>query len=221
MGFLLVSVRTFFASEHTAAKTLLLALVALWAVRLWLHLVLRARGKPEDPRYQKFRAHYGAERYWWVSFFQVFLLQGVLLLIISLPLQVAFSAPKPDVLGWNDWLGATLFGIGFYFEAVGDWQLQRFRDDPSLRGTVLDSGLWRYSRHPNYFGETVIWWGFWLCALDAPLGLWLVASPALMTFLLLRVSGVTMLEAQLEAAKPMYRDYIRTTSAFVPWPKKH
>lgn len=223
IGFLLVSLRTFFdggaVGRVAPGKTLLLVLVATWALRLWLHLLLRARGKPEDPRYQAFRERFGPERYWWVSLFQVFLLQGSLLLVISLPLQVAFASPGEGALAWNHWVGAVLVVVGFLFEAVADWQLQRFRNDPSRRGTVLDSGLWSYSRHPNYFGETVLWWGFWVCSLDAELGVWTVPSPALMTLLLLRVSGVTLLEAQLKQQKPGYRAYVDSTSAFVPWPK--
>ncbi len=216
ISFLLVTVHTAARTGLTPAKTLLLVLVATWALRLWLHLLLRSRGKPEDPRYARFRQHYGPERYWWVSFFQVFLLQGCLALFISSPLQLASAAVAPDRITGTDLAGLLIFTAGFLIEAVADWQLQSFRRDPARRGKALDTGLWRWSRHPNYFGETVLWWGFWLCAVDEPLGWATVLSPALMTFLLLRVSGVTMLEAHLTRSKPGYGEYVRRTSAFVP-----
>jgi steroid 5-alpha reductase family enzyme len=218
MGFLLVTLRTAFATGFTPAKTLLVGVVALWALRLWWHLTRRAIGKAEDPRYRAFRRHYGPERYWWVSYPQVFLLQGALVLVVSLPLQLAAAATAPDPLAWNDLAGLALFTVGFVFEALGDHQLTRFREDPTMKGRVLDTGLWRYTRHPNYFGEAVMAWGFWLAALDRPYGFATAIAPALMTFLLLRVSGVTMLEAQLVKTRPGYADYVRRTSSF--WPRK-
>lgn len=220
MGFLLVAVCTWLSSSGSLSKAVLLGCVALWAVRLWWHLLRRSIGKPEDPRYQQFRKRFGAQRYWWVSLFQVFLLQGALLVLIAVPLEAALAAPLADGFVWNDGVGVVFFAIGFVCEATADSQLQRFRADPSKRGAVLDTGIWRYSRHPNYFGETLIWWGFWLCAVDAPFGVWSVVSPVLLTVLLLRVSGVTMLESQLAKTKPGYAEYVRKTSVFVPWPPK-
>jgi steroid 5-alpha reductase family enzyme len=218
IGFLVVSAHTAYAVGITPAKLLLLAIVAVWAVRLWIHLLLRSRGKPEDPRYQAFRRHFGAERYWWFSLFQVFLLQGVLVLVISAPLVVAGSARAPDPIGVPHLVGLALFVVGFVVEAVADAQLNAFRGDPQRRGGVLDTGLWRWSRHPNYFGEALLGWGFWFFALGQPFGWATVFAPALMTFLLLRVSGVTMLDAHMTKTKPGYADYVRRTSAFVPWP---
>jgi steroid 5-alpha reductase family enzyme len=220
VGFWLVCTRTALATDLTLGKGVLWAGVTLWAWRLAVHLWMRARGRPEDPRYQAFRRRFGEERYWWISFFQVFVLQGTLMWMISTPLQLAAAAVPPDGLGWNDWLGMALVAVGVGFEAVADWQLTRFRNDPAMKGRVLDTGLWRYSRHPNYFGETVLWWGFWLCALDEPRGLAAVFAPALMTFLLLRVSGVTLLEKQLTRTRPGYEEYIQRTSTFVPWPPR-
>lgn len=217
MLFLLVSARTALATGLTAGKALTLALTAAWALRLWIHLLARARGQPEDPRYQAFRARYGAARYAWVSYFQVFVLQGALSLVASSPLVAAAAAPAPDPLRANDLLGALVFAAGFALEAVADAQLTRFRRDPSSRGRALDTGLWRYSRHPNYFGEAVLQWGLWLTALDAPGGAATAVGPALMTWLLLKVSGVVMLERRLTATRPAYADYARRTSAFVPW----
>ena len=220
MAFLLVTVQTALRTGVTPAKLLLLFVVGTWSLRLWLHLLLRSRGKPEDPRYASFRQHFGPERYWWVSFFQVFLLQGCLVLLISAPLQLAAAAAPPASIAATDVVGLVLFAVGFLFEAVADGQLQSFRHDPANRGKVLDTGLWRWSRHPNYFGEAVLWWGFWLLALEQPLGWATAFAPALMTFLLLRVSGVTMLDAHLKSSKPGYEDYVRRTSAFVPRPRR-
>jgi steroid 5-alpha reductase family enzyme len=220
IAFLAVALRGAVSAELTPAKVLLLAIVALWAVRLFVHLLRRGWGEPEDPRYRAFRERFGSERYWWVSLFQVFLLQGALVLVVSAPLVVALAAPGPGTLGPLAVVGAAVFAAGFAFEAVGDAQLARFRADPASRGRVLDRGLWRYTRHPNYFGEAVLWWGFWISALGAPGGAETVFGPALMTVLLLRVSGVTMLEPHLRASRPAYADYERQTSAFIPWPPR-
>ena len=139
-----------------------------------------------------------------------------LALLISAPLQLAAVAKPPDGVSVADWIGLSVFTIGFFFEVVADRQLQVFRRNPQNEGKVLASGLWRLSRHPNYFGEAVLWWGLWLCAVDEPWGWMAVLSPVLMTFLLLRVSGVAMLEPQLAATKPGYAAYVATTSTFVP-----
>jgi len=216
IAFLLITSNTIIRTGVTAGKLLLVAAVAAWAIRLWLHLLLRALGKPEDPRYARFRRHYGAHRYWWISLFQVFLLQGCLALAISAPLQVAAAAVAPDPVTAVDLIGSTVFLIGFGFEVVADRQLRVFRRDPTRAGDVLDSGLWRYSRHPNYFGESVLWWGFWMFALDERFGWTTVFAPMLMTWLLVRVSGVSMLDAHLRSTKPAYLAYMGRTPAFVP-----
>ena len=218
MAFLLVTGHTVAATGITPAKTLLLAMVGAWALRLWLHLLLRSRGRPEDPRYAAFRQRYGPERYWWVSYFQVFLLQGMLAILISAPLQVAAAARAPDPVGPAALLGLLVFLVGFAIEVVADAQLQAFRDDPANRGRVLDSGLWRFSRHPNYFGEALLWWGFWLVAVGQPRGWVTIFAPLLMTFLLVKVSGVALLDAHLAATRPGYADYMRRTSAVIPRP---
>lgn len=225
MAFLLVAAHTALRTGLTPGKALLLAAVAAWALRLFLHLFLRSRGKPEDPRYAGFRAKYGPERYWWFSFFQVFLLQGALVVVISAPLQLAGAAPRPDPVSATDLLGLALFLAGFATEAVADAQLARYRTaraagGPGAPGPVLDTGLWRFSRHPNYFGDALLWWGFWLFALDAPWGWATVFAPALMTFLLVKVSGVAMLDALLAAKKPEYAAYRERTSGFVPLPPR-
>jgi len=225
IGFLLVAVHTVLRTGLTAGKALLLAMVAAWALRLFLHLLLRSRGKPEDPRYAAFRRKYGPERYWWFSFFQVFLLQGALVLVVSAPLQVAAAKGAPDPVSLADLVGLALFAAGFTIEAVADAQLARYRraraaGGPGGPGPVLDTGLWRYSRHPNYFGEALLGWGFWACSLDAPWAWATVFAPALMTFLLVKVSGVAMLDAHMAATRPGYADYVKRTSGFVPLPPR-
>lgn len=220
VAFLIVGLNTAMRTGLTAGKALLLALLAVWALRLWAHLHARSRGKAEDPRYAKFRADAGP-RWWWLSFFQVFLLQGGLVLIVSAPLQVALSARAPDTVSTLDLCGLFIWLSGFLIESVADAQLQAFRSDPTRKGTILDSGLWRYSRHPNYFGEALLWWGYWLFALDQPAGLISIFGPALMTFLLVRVSGVTMLDAHMATTRPGYAAYMARTSGFFPLPPRN
>lgn len=207
------------ASGGLAQRQWLIALlVTLWGLRLSLHIFRRNHGKGEDFRYQQWRRENGTA-WWWRSFLKVFLLQGVLMWIISVPLLAAqMAAPG---LNWLDAAGAALWIVGFYFEAVGDRQLARFKADPANRGKLFTGGVWRYTRHPNYFGDAAQWWGFYLIAAAAG-GYWAVYSPLLMTMLLLRVSGVALLERSLKDHKPGYRDYMARTNAFFPWfPRKN
>lgn len=201
-------------------KLILMTMVTVWGLRLSGYLTLRNAGRGEDFRYRQFRQNYGERRYWWVSFFQTFLLQGVLMWLISAPLLGAQIKAGPGSLGVADYLGMTLWIIGFIFEAGGDFQLARFRADASNKGKVLNTGLWRYTRHPNYFGDTAVWWGYGLISIAA--GSWLAAlGSLLMTALIIKVSGVALLEKSLVSAKPQYRDYMEKTSSFFPWfPKK-
>ena len=199
-------------------KWLIGILVTIWGLRLSLHILRRNWGKPEDFRYQVWRREAGT-RWWWLSFFRVFLLQGILMWIISAPLLAAQRGAKPAHLILFDFLGVIVWGIGFFFEAVGDLQLARFKADPANKGKVMDRGVWRYTRHPNYFGDSAQWWGYYLLATFAG-GWWTIFSPILMTLFLLRVSGVALLEKTLEK-RPGYQEYIRKTSAFMPWfPRK-
>ena len=199
-------------------KLLLVILVTIWGLRLSTHIFLRNKGKPEDFRYQKWREENGSI-WWWKSFFQVFLLQGLLLWVISLTLLAALYFGKADHLTILDFAGAAIWLVGFYFESVGDFQLKRFIKNPENRGKVLSSGVWRYTRHPNYFGDAAQWWGYFLIALAAGRW-WSIISPIIMTYLLTRVSGVALLEKSLDA-KPGYREYVESTSSFIPWfPKK-
>ncbi|HMQ47810.1 MAG TPA: DUF1295 domain-containing protein [Saprospiraceae bacterium] len=220
LGFVLIYWFFVFKSgQELDLKTGLLGiLLSIWGLRLSLHIGWRNLGKGEDYRYQAFRAASG-RHYWWVSWFQVFALQGVLLWLIATPLaHVALSSPTP--FSYWDGLGIGLWLLGFGFEAVADEQLRRFKSKPTNKGKVLDKGLWRYSRHPNYFGDALLWWGYFCFALALPDGILLVFSPLLMTFLLMRVSGVPLLEKRLKSTRPEYADYVQRTSAFFPWWRK-
>lgn len=197
---------------------LMVALVALWAIRLAVHIGARNLGHGEDFRYAAWRAENPAT--WWIrSYFKVFLLQGVIAWIVAMPIYYAVTAGTPPGLMWWDYAGLTVFAFGFLFEAIGDEQLRRFKTNPANKGRVMNTGLWRYTRHPNYFGEAVLWWGLGLIGVAA--GGWLgLAGPAIITFLLLRVSGVAMLEKTLKETKPGYADYVANTSSFLPLPPR-
>jgi steroid 5-alpha reductase family enzyme len=196
-------------------KLLISALVTVWGLRLSLHIAMRNRGKPEDFRYQAWRRAAG-KAWWWRSFFKVFLLQGILLWIIGAPLLAAQISPTPNQATLIDFVAIPVWLVGFFFEAAGDWQLEQFKANPANKGKLMSRGVWQYTRHPNYFGDAMQWWGFYLLALAAG-GWWTIFSPILMTGLLMRVSGVTLLEKSLKATKPGYQEYVETTSEFIPW----
>jgi steroid 5-alpha reductase family enzyme len=214
--FLLAALAYAATLEDTGPRLeLVLALVALWSLRLAGHVTWRNWGEPEDRRYQAIRAN--NEPFAFKSLYIVFGLQAVLAWIISAPLLAALAGQQP--LGLLDAAGVALWVLGMVFEVVGDWQLARFKADPANKGKVLDRGLWRYTRHPNYFGEFCLWWGYWLIAVAAG-GWWTVFAPILMTLLLLRVSGVSLLEKDITERRPAYRDYIERTNAFFPGPPR-
>jgi steroid 5-alpha reductase family enzyme len=196
-------------------KWLLVVLTSLWGLRLTLHILTRNWGKGEDFRYQVWRKEAGAA-WWWRSFFKVFLLQGLLMWIIATPLLRAQISAMPAQLIFLDYLAILVWLVGFFFEVVGDWQLAQFKANPANKGKVLSSGVWRYTRHPNYFGDAAQWWAYYLMALAAG-GWWTIFSPAIMTLLLMRVSGVTLLEKTLKDSKPGYKEYVESTSEFIPW----
>jgi steroid 5-alpha reductase family enzyme len=198
-----------------ARKLLLVGLTTVWGLRLTIYILWRNWGKAEDFRYRKWREEAGPS-WWWKSFLRVFLLQGVLMWIISTPLLAAQFAAAPDRLTVLDYLGVLVWLVGFFFESTGDLQLVRFKADPANKGRVMDRGVWRYTRHPNYFGDSAQWWGFYLLAAAAQSGWWTIFSPILMTFFLMRVSGVVLLEKTL-SSRPGYEEYIHRTSAFFPW----
>lgn len=220
-GFVIATVFYFINTDgNSFRKIILLILVSIWGLRLSIYLTWRNYGKGEDFRYKEFRKKYGENRYWWVSFFQTFLLQGVLMWLISAPLLGAQFEGADRNPGLLDFAGILLWIIGFTFEAGGDFQLARFKSDPSNKGKVLDKGFWKYTRHPNYFGDSAVWWGYGLICLSA--GSYLpVLGSILMTALIIKVSGVALLEKSLKDQKPQYREYIEKTSTFIPWrPKK-
>lgn len=204
------------ADGYMGRKLLVTALVAIWGLRLSLHIARRNRGHGEDYRYVEFRRRAGP-KFWWFSLLQVFLLQGVLMWLIAMPVLAAQHYRSPDGLTIVDFAGALVWAVGFFFESVGDLQLERFKADPANEGKVMRAGLWRYTRHPNYFGDATVWWGLFIVAAATGDGLWTAFSPIIMTTLLLRVSGVALLERRQRKAKPEYADYVASTSAFLPW----
>jgi steroid 5-alpha reductase family enzyme len=205
-----------FAGTGGTRATLLLILVALWAARLAGHITWRNWGEPEDRRYRAIRAR-NEPGFAWKSLYLVFGLQALLAWTIAMPLFAGLSGVAP--LGAIDCAGVAMWVLGFGFETVADWQLARFKADPASRGRVLDTGLWRYTRHPNYFGEAVLWWGYFLIALAAGGG-WTVFAPIIMTLLLLKVSGVALLEKDIGERRPEYGAYVARTTAFIPGPPK-
>lgn len=217
VGFVVIAWSTYFFAETSSWRSILVVgLTTLWGLRLAGYLAWRNLGKGEDERYQEMREKYGS-RFPWISLFLVFWLQGLIMWVVAFPLQAAQFEAAP--LYWLDAIGVAVWSVGWLWESVGDWQLARFKADPQNQGKVMDRGLWRYSRHPNYFGDFLVWWGLFLIAAAAG-AWWTVVSPLLMSFLLLRVSGVTLLERSLRQKRPEYQDYIRRTSAFFPWPPK-
>ena len=203
-----------------ARKWLIAILVTIWGLRLTIHLLRRNWGKGEDYRYREWREQAGA-KWWWYSYFKVFLIQGAVMCVLAAPFVAAHRSAMPATLTIFDLVAVPVWVTGFFFEAVGDWQLSRFLANPANRGQLLRTGLWRYTRHPNYFGESTMWWGHYLVAVSVPNGIWTIVSPLLITFLLLRVSGVTLLEKTMKEQTPGYKEYVETTSTFVPWfPRK-
>lgn len=220
-GFALVAgVALALTPSPTAHAVLLAAMTALWALRLGVHLLRRNLLHGEDRRYRAMREAGGPG---WLrrSYVTVFLLQGALMWLISLPLQLGiFLSPGDAIHHPLTAAGAVLFLAGFVCEAVADAQMWRFRRDPANAGRVMDRGLWRWSRHPNYFGESCVWWGLWLAACPSPWVGLTVCSPLLVTILLTRVSGVPLAERNRRTTSADYRDYADRTSAFIPWPPK-
>lgn len=216
-GFVITFWVAYLLVQNSSARILLLGgLVTLWGLRLSIHIYQRNHNKPEDFRYAKWREENGTS-WWWKSFFKVFLLQGILLWIIAAPLIASqVSTPNPFKCECTDYTGVALWLVGFMFEAGGDYQLKKFKENPNNKGKLLTTGYWSVTRHPNYFGDAAQWWGFYLIAFSAGAG-WTIFSPIIMTYVLLKISGVAMLEKTLKETKPDYADYIARTSAFIPW----
>lgn len=220
LGFIIAAISYLFLADGFSGRAaMVFVLTSVWGLRLAVYLLVRGWGKGEDPRYRAMRAKRPTS-FWWYSYAQVFVLQAVLLWIVSAPLAAAEGGAQPARLTVLDYVGLAVWVIGFAFEVAADTQLALFKRRPENEGKVMDRGVWRYSRHPNYFGEALIWWGIWLIAAAAH-GYWSVYGPVVITLFLLRVSGVTLLEKNLKQSKPGYEEYVKRTSPFVPWfPKK-
>lgn len=217
-GILLATVAALTVTDGAGPRAVLsTTLVFIWATRLASRIARRNKGKGEDPRYAKWRKEWGKA---WVlrSFLQVFVLQGALMLVVGAP-AIFVAAALPSELDLIAVVGLGVWMVGFWFEALGDRQLDRFLMDPANRGKIMDKGLWKYTRHPNYFGEATMWWGLGLIALAVPYGWISLAGPIVITYLLLFVSGVPMTEKMMEG-RPDFEAYKKRTSAFVPMPPK-
>ena len=223
LGMLLLALATLPRTEgDPVRKGLLLWLVGVWALRLAWHLFTRWRRQGPDGRYVEIVERMERTRGWSfgvTALLVVFLPQAVLAWLTSLPVQLGQIALQPAV-GWLGWTGAVLAVIGIGFESIGDAQLAAFKKDPANQGQVMDRGLWKYTRHPNYFGDACVWWGLYLIAAETGPGLWAIAGPLFLTFTLTKWSGIGVTEKATAKTKPGYADYIRRTSAFIPWPPK-
>ncbi|MBW8811942.1 MAG: DUF1295 domain-containing protein [Caulobacterales bacterium] len=224
LGMGLVAVSTFIqVGGGTERRAVLTALCVTWALRLGGYMLWRWRDHGPDGRYVRLLDKAKAERGWnygYAALRLVFVLQMPLLFLVSLPVQLGQVAPQPAQLGAVGLAGAALAVFGLLFESVADWQLVRFKKDPANAGQVLDRGLWRYTRHPNYFGDACVWWGLWLVAAESRLGLLAVVGPIYLVYTLTRWSGVPTVEGRMRRRKPAYEDYMRRTSGFLPWPPK-
>ena len=214
LAFVAIAIAALVAGDAGGSRGLLIALlVTVWGIRLAAWIAYRHDG--EDPRYAAMRERHGDE-FVRRSLWSVFGLQALIAWIVSAPIQVAATDGSPETLGILAWIGFAVFFVGLAFEGIADAQLERFKRNPLNEGAVLASGLWRYSRHPNYFGDACVWWGIWLIALETGSAWWTAIGPALMTYLLLRVSGVALTERTIAERRPGYAEYARSTSAFVP-----
>ena len=219
IAFLIIASSASAATDGAESRAhLVLALTAIWGVRLSFYLTMRSIGSAEDFRYRQMRRHWG-DAFPFVSLVTVFLLQAVIAWIVSLPVQAAIASRTPAHLTIIDFAGVFVWATGFALETVADFELALFKARPANRGKLMDRGLWRYSRHPNYFGDALAWWGLWLIA-GATGAWWTAVGPVTMTFLLLKVSGVSLLEKNLRSTHREYETYSRRTSAFVPMPPR-
>ena len=220
LGFVLVAwvVRLTTDQGDDARQWLLVAMTTVWGLRLAVYLFVRNHGNGEDYRYRAMRKHYG-ERFGLISVYSVFGLQGALMFVVSLPVQLGQADPTPG-LGVIAAFGVVLWLIGMFFETIGDAQLAGFKRNPDNAGKVMNQGLWRYTRHPNYFGDACVWWGIGIVAAETGAGAWGLIGSAAMTYLIRRVSGVTMLEKTIGRRRQGYDEYVRTTSAFIPRPPR-
>lgn len=224
LGMVVLALASFVASGPASPHTLALTLLcAAWGLRLGVHLLLRWRREGPDRRYQALLAHAQGERGWSfakASLIFVFATQAPLQFIVCLPVQLGQVAPNPAPVGPLAWAGLALGLIGLAFETIGDAQLAGFKADPNSHGKVLDTGLWRYTRHPNYFGDACVWWGLYLIAAETAHGIWALPGPILLTWTLMKWSGAPTVEGRLRKTRPGYEAYLARTSSFIPWPPK-
>lgn len=215
LGFILITLFTFFAAEINFRKMLFSCLVFIWGGRLSIYIFLRKRWQEEDFRYRNWRNTWKHFRL--RSYFQIFMLQGFIMLIVALPI-ICVNAAAPRSFGFYDLTGLLIFLCGFMFEAAGDRQMNRFKQQPENAGRLMTTGLWQYTRHPNYFGEALLWWGIWLFAIPEIDGIFTIIAPLTMTLLLRYVSGVPLLEKKYEG-RPDWEDYKAKTPVFIPFLK--
>lgn len=218
-GFVISALYTFFRNPKAGLKGILITLgIIIWGLRLTFHIAKRNIGKPEDYRYVNMRKRWGNKFVLLKSFFYVYFLQMVIQYIVTLP--IIYGNITKQQIYWYNWLGVILWGIGFFFESYGDYQLKQFKKSPLNKGKIMDKGLWSLTRHPNYFGDSAMWFGIFLIAISNIKGIWIIVGPGLMTFFLVFVSGVRLLEKKYEGRKD-FEEYKMRTSAFIPWfPKK-
>lgn len=219
IGIIVIAYATLFIHGANSARQLLVTMLVLfWGVRLAAYILIRSRGKKEDFRYKQWREKWGKS--WKIkSYLQVFLLQGALMILVSFPV-IFTNTYSGASLGLFDRVGVLMWIIGFYFEAVGDYQLIRFKQNKKNEGKIMTAGLWKYTRHPNYFGESLMWWGIYAIALSNFNAWWTIVGPLFITYSLLKVSGVTLLEKKYQNNKS-YQEYQKNTSSFIPWFPKH
>jgi steroid 5-alpha reductase family enzyme len=219
LGFVVLMVSLYIRSgNYTLQESVLLVLVALWGLRLGYYLFLRNWNKEEDFRYQNFRKQWGTKFPLVKAFFHVYVLQGVLMYIISLPIMYSFSKAASHVNKNLIFTGMAIWIIGYFFEVIGDYQLKQFKKDETNKGKLITTGLWQYTRHPNYFGEMVMWWGIYLISFNQS-ALWTIIGPLTISYLLYFVSGVPMLERKYKD-RPDWIEYCKQTNKFIPGPKK-
>jgi steroid 5-alpha reductase family enzyme len=218
LGFVLMTWISFFVSDVFSLRSVLVGvMVTIWGLRLAIHIYTRNKNKSEDYRYLAWRQEWG-NWFYFRSFLQVYILQGVLLFLIVMPVLFINNSAVTS-LNIFDLLGFIIWTIGLFFEVVGDLQLSRFIKDSNNKGKLMRSGLWAYTRHPNYFGEVTVWWGVWLMAATLPSGLFSIIGPLTITVLILKVSGIPMLEKKMEE-NPEFAEYKRMTSVFIPLPTR-
>lgn len=220
IGFVVVAVSTYLMmGVETQRRLVILVITAIWGFRLGAHLFLRWRREGADGRYVAMLGKSPGNRHWH-SLKVVFLTQGPILWLVSLPIQLGQIDPLPAELGLLGYIGVAVAIVGILFETIGDWQLTAFKSDPASHGQVMDRGLWRYTRHPNYFGDACVFWGLFFVAAETSLGKWSVIGPLLLTWTLIKWSGAALLERRMKRSRPGYAEYLQRTSGFLPWPPK-